>query len=151
MLEIRDQKIEIDLVSLESSVEVANRVQNVLLDWLADQEQGLKSQDIEWLPVVSFILGTVTSGFLKSIGSEIWQGVKDFLYSKKRDNPNLEFKFNYQGVKVVAKLDNNDPQIIKTALSNLDDLITVIVNNREVKRLKLILDNTGKWQVRDFN
>ncbi|GAB6098806.1 hypothetical protein JCM16358_06850 [Halanaerocella petrolearia] len=147
MIEIKEDKIEIKLDNLQSKSEVAETVYKTLEKQAEDRLKPYFLNGVEWLPIISFILGTVTSGFLKEIGSEVWKGVKKFFRcnSNKEKIPKFEISFNYQGVKVKASLENTNQQTLESALDRLGSSLEQAINQDEIEEMKFIMDLNGKW------
>ncbi|SJZ31472.1 hypothetical protein [Selenihalanaerobacter shriftii] len=107
---------------------------------------------INWLPaILSFALGTITSGFLKEIGKEIWSKFKGlFIDSKKKKSeiPKFEFEFEYQGIEIIAEIESVDPSELKAALNRLEDILNLISEEEEnINQLELRLDlEEGTWK-----
>ncbi|AGB40721.1 hypothetical protein Halha_0748 [Halobacteroides halobius DSM 5150] len=127
-----------------------------MLEWKKrrEEKQSLETQFIEeisWLPIISFIFGTITVGFLKAIGSQIWAGLKKYFSQaeEKKEMPSFEIQFSYKGVKIIAKFNNNDRKKIKDALKNLDGLLKSIPHKQNLNQITFVLDSTGDWKQQD--
>ena len=108
----------------------------------------LKSECIdgpEWLPVITFVLGTITTGFLKAIGSQIWSNIKKVFAKTDVDPPGVKVKFNYEGVEIEARVKSNNLKVIKQALDNLGYLVAQIDSSREGK-INFVWIVENKWQ-----
>ncbi len=138
----------ISLRHLESSAEREQQIYEGLMNWKIEKEEMLKSEFIdqaEWLPVITFILGTVSTGFLKAIGSEIWSNLKEIFVDSKGEVPGFEFKFNYEGVEVTAKIQSEDKEVIKRALENLNKLVAQIDFDNQ-QTASFIWTTKNNWQ-----
>jgi hypothetical protein len=108
-------------------------------------------EKIDILPTtISFILGTITSGFLKEIGKEVWNNLKKIFISEDENKrmPGFEFNFIYEGIEIIAELESDAPQELKKALNNLNGIINKILDGEEdVGKMRFTLDSDGgEWK-----
>ena len=146
------EELIIPLRHLESPKEREQQIYEGLMNWKIEKEEILKSEFIdqaEWLPVITFMLGTVTTGFLKAIGSEIWDNVKEIFVDSKGEVPGFEFEFNYEGVEIKKKKKSEDREVIKKALKNLDKLVEQIDFDNQ-QTVNFIWTIKNKWQKEEF-
>lgn len=110
--------------------------------------------NIDWLPtILSFSLGTITSGFLKEIGKEIWSKFKNIFVTSKQEEsiPKLEFSFEYKGIEVIAEIESNDLSHLKQAFDKLGEIYDKVtklnLDNQDISKLRFSLDLEEKrWQ-----
>lgn len=112
--------------------------------------------DVNLMPaVVSFALGTITSGFLKEIGKEIWSNFKKIFtnFKSKIKTPRFEFRFEYQGIEIVAEIaDNADYEGLKIAFNKIEEVynkieeLDLIDKEQNIDKLQFVLDENETWK-----
>jgi deferrochelatase/peroxidase EfeB len=150
-MKIKTRRLQINLAELNGKEEINSEIETNLSNW--KQEYDRLSQlkwidELSWLPVLSFVLGTVTSGFFKGIGSDIWEKFRDIFIQPEgsKEIPNFEFKFNYQGIKVKAQVKSDDIETIKAALNNLEDLLDRLNDKEGLEEVEFVWSPDQKWK-----
>jgi hypothetical protein len=146
---IIEKKIEIRCQADDSWEEISQLVTQAFTSWQRRINSIAKTEFVDELPMIptiTFILGTITTGFLKEIGEEIWDNLKEIVskgssYNRK---PNMEFNFNYEGIDIIVAVEHNDLETLHSVLKNMDDIITGI--SQEEEQVKFILGENGKFK-----
>ncbi len=103
---------------------------------------------------ITFILGAISTGFLKQIGEEIWDNFKKiFLKNNKEKNmPSFKFEFEFNGVDIKAKLVAKDPENFDFTLKNLNNIIQEVLDNEDdqLQKINLEIDcDLEEWKIKD--
>ncbi|MFO7819093.1 MAG: hypothetical protein R6V17_02545 [Halanaerobacter sp.] len=147
---IEKKKIEIKCQGDASWDEISKLVAQAFMRWqysIKEQTQPELVDDFFVIPTITFILGTITTGFLKQIGEEIWSNLKKVVSESKirRPKPNMKLNFSYDGVHFIVEVEHNDLQTLQGVLKNLDEIIKGI-SKEEEERVKFILGENGKFK-----
>ena len=147
---IEKKKIEIKCQGQDSWEEISQLVARAFSRWQRSIEEKAASEMIDEffiIPTITFILGTITTGFLKQIGEEIWSNLKKVVSESKicRPKPNMKLDFQYEGVQFIVEVEHNDLQTLHSVLKNLDEIIKGISKEKEQK-VKFVLGENGKFK-----
>ena len=147
---IEKKKIEIKCQDKESWEEISQLVAKAFVRWQQSLEEEAQPEMIDEfiiIPTITFILGTITTGFLKQIGEEIWSNLKKVVSESKicRPKPNMKLNFSYEGVQFIVEVEHNDLQTLHSVLKNLDEIIKGI-SKEEKQKVKFILGENGKFK-----
>ncbi len=137
-----------------SSDDSSSIIYEILNKWDKEVKQGSRAQFLDEDPFlvtsISFILGTITSGFLKQIGKEIWDNFKKIFVDSSQEKeqiPGFKVLFNYNGLKIKASLDSDNPKKIKRAFDSLNVILEQTVDiEDEFEEIEFVLDEElGEW------
>ena len=147
---IKKEKIRIEINNNSSEERISQLVEKAFLSWQKSIKEEPKPElmaDFFIIPTITFILGTITTGFLKQIGEEIWSNLKKVVESNKRcgPKPNMKLDFNYAGVEFIVEVEHNDLQTLHSVLKNLDGIIKGI-SKEEEQKVKFVLGENGKFK-----
>ncbi|MBM7557905.1 hypothetical protein [Halanaerobacter jeridensis] len=147
---IEKKKIEIKFDDEDSWERISELVAKAFIRWQSSLKEKTKAELIDEffvIPTITFILGTITTGFLKQIGEEIWSNLKKVVSESNicRPKPNMKLNFNYEGVQFIVEVEHNDLQTLHRVLKNLDDIIKGI-SKEEEQKVKFILGENGKFK-----
>lgn len=147
---IEKKRIEIKCQGDASWEEISKLVAQAFMRWKYSIKKQTKPELVDEffvIPTITFILGTITTGFLKQIGEEIWSNLKKVVSESKtrRPKPNMKLDFNYEGVQFIVEVEHNDLQTLQGVLKNLDEIIKGI-SKEEEERVKFILGENGKFK-----
>ncbi|MGM0370113.1 MAG: hypothetical protein ACQEP9_06825 [Bacillota bacterium] len=146
---IIEKKIEIRCQSDNSREEISQLVTQAFTSWQRRINAITRTEfvdELAMIPTITFILGTITTGFLKEIGEEIWNNLKEVVSKGSNCNqkPNMKFDFNYEGIDILVEVEHNDLETLHSVLKNMDDIITGI--SKEEEQVKFILGENGKFK-----
>ena len=149
MLIIEDQKLEIKCKDIDNWEEMSCLIAEAFVSWKQEIKKKAKPEfidDFPMIPTITFILGTITTGFLKQIGEEIWKNLRKTVNQNNvyRQKPNMKLNFNYEGVKFIVEVEHNDLETLHQVLKNLDGIITEI--SKEEEQVKFVLGENGKFK-----
>ena len=147
---IAKKRIEVKCQADDSWEEISQLVARAFLRWQKSIKDKTKPELIDEafvIPTITFILGTITTGFLKQIGEEIWENLRKVVSESNicRPKPNMKLNFNYEGIHFIVEVEHNDLQTLHSVLKNLDEIIKGISKDEEQK-VKFILGENGKFK-----
>ncbi|WP_027338761.1 hypothetical protein [Halonatronum saccharophilum] len=153
---MEEKRIDIRVDDLHTTELLSEFIYNSLLE--AEEEiRDFKSQFLEdgqlVYIVISFVLGNISIGFLEEIGKSIWDSIKGIFAGKderfpdEEEMPVFEFKFNYKGVEVKARVKNKDLDKLEWALKLLKDLVKELKEEDDtLKEIDLFFNgDKDKW------
>ncbi|TDX45432.1 hypothetical protein C7959_14417 [Orenia marismortui] len=155
MILINKNHLNVELDSNISLGSMSSIIYSKLTEWDYKFNSSSKAQFLEEADIlvtsISFILGTITTGFLKQIGEEVWYNVKNIFYNceKEKRIPGFKFKFNYEDIDVTVELESEDPEVLENVLNNLNVILKQVLKEEDhISEMKFRLDKDSERLIR---
>jgi len=110
-------------------------------------EAGVALDPALWI-VFSFVGGSIVTGFLNAVGSNIWTSLKEKISKKASDKkyPGVRFSIENSEQKVSLDLRTNDPKLIEKGMNTIQTALELV--NEKENRSELYFDlNAEEWKI----